>query len=125
MLEDTPLRYDIIFRAGATLVRKFGIQDDLGVRVDMSAWTSDAVVRLTDKYGVPTTVVLQATSSYDATLNEWTLDFPVAVSALLSPTHGGLPMGVAYFWDWKLTAPGGVVYVPLAGSVTVLRRGTL
>lgn len=124
MLEDTPLKYDITFRAGATLTRTFRIRDDLGAFVDMTGWLSDAVVRLTNRYGVPTAVVLQSTSVYDAIERAWTVDFPVVASVPLLPSAGGLPFGVQYVWDWKLTTPAGVVYVVLQGVVTVLRRVT-
>lgn len=114
------------FRAGATLARTFVIKDAAGAFIDVTGWTSEAAVRLTDRFGVPLTgtPALQATSTYDATAHSFTLDFPVSVSVNLQPTSGGLALGVNYVWDWKLTTPAGKVYVPLAGIVTVLRKAT-
>lgn len=119
---DTPVRRDIAFVAGATLRLVFGIAVD-GVRWNMTGWQSNACIRLTDARGVPLTgtPVLQSTSSYDATAQEWTLNFVASDSAALVPSLALLP-GVNYVWDWKLTSTANVVYVPLAGDVTVLRK---
>lgn len=125
MFGEVPLDYPITFTAGVTLRRVFGIVIG-GVALDMAGWDCHAVVRLTDVRGIPLTgsAVLQATTTYDATTKKWTLDFPTSVSAGLTPTIG-LPQSVNYVWDWKLVSLSNVVYVPLAGVVTVLRKVTL
>lgn len=128
MFDDCPLSYPLTFRAGASLTRTFSITDDLGVPIDTTGWASEASVRVTDRYGVPTgAAVLQAASTFDSTAKSYTLDFPVAVSQDLPPSSGGLPIGVQYVWDWKLTTPTvpARVYVLLAGVVTVLRKATV
>lgn len=124
MFGDNPRPYPITFRAGATLQRTFGIAVD-GIPWDMSTWTSDAVIRLTDVRGVPLIGLpaLQSTSTYNLTTKEWTLVWSATNSSALTPTIA-LPSSVYYLWDWKLTTAGGIVYVPLAGVVTVLPKVT-
>lgn len=122
MFQDEPIQRDIVFVAGATLLRVYGISVD-GVPWDMTGWQSNAVIRLTDARGVPVngSPVLQSTSTYNATTKEWTLNFAGADSAALTPSIALSP-GVNYVWDWKLTSTTSVIYVPLAGVVTVLRK---
>ena len=120
---DAPVTRDIVFRAGASESLTFGIASG-GVAWDMTGWTSAVQVRLTDRYGAPTSAVyLQATCTYNTGTGFWTLAFDATLSALLTPGVA-LPLGVRYVWDWKLTTPAGVVYVPLAGTVTVLPKVT-
>lgn len=125
MPTDAPLPYDLMFSAGQSVRHTFGITEG-GVAVDMTGWASAAVVRATaDRLGatVASTATMNFTCTYDPVLKAWTLALDPSDSESVMPSVG-LPFGFLYFWDWKLTRPDGVVLVPYAGLVTLLRKAT-
>ena len=114
-ITDAPNVYDFVFPAGKTIVRIWGVSTN-SVAWDMAGWSSTMLVKALDRFGIVLApVIMQFTCSYDVASKRWTMTLPSLQSA-------GVPPGLNYAWDWKLVRPDGYVYVPLAGTINVLRK---
>ena len=117
MGDETPVTYNFILRAGETVERLWGISS-ASVPWDMAGWTSACAVKGLDRFGVVLSpVVMQFACVYDVASKRWKM-------TLAASQSDGVPPSTQYIWDWKLTRPDGYVYVPLAGTVTVLRKAS-